>query len=142
MTQMTRAEAEALECNRCGDCCESRSVERRWPGFGHWWRWPGIPPNRLAEFNDGRPLVIPLLEVTPGMFEDAPPSVYLGCAPYRCTQFSRDDDGLGSCGLHDRPRPPICGDFPFKYMDDPEAFESRMAFFPNCTWYGIEIVAS
>lgn len=141
MIQMTAAEAEALECNRCGDCCESRSVEREWPDLGQSWRWGTIPDDRYASINDGQPLIIPLLEATPGYYEDAPASVrFRGSMPYRCTQFSRDDDGLGVCGLHDAERPEPCGSFPFKYMDDPEAFAQRVAFFPRCTWYDIEIV--
>jgi Fe-S-cluster containining protein len=136
---MTAAEAAALECNRCGDCCGSREVESAWPDEGVRWGWGAIPADGFAEFNGGAPLIIPLAEVTPGYYEDTF-AVLSGHHPFRCARFSRDDEGLGVCGLHDAPRPALCGEFPFDRMDDPERFAKSIAFFPRCTWYGIEIV--
>ncbi len=141
MIQMTAAEAEALECNRCGDCCESRSVEKHWPQGDVHWHWGELPADLFAALNDGEPLIIPLLEVTPGYYEDSPVGPEAS-GPFRCAQFSRDDDGLGVCGLHDDERPEPCGSFPFKYMGSPAEFRQRMSFFPRCTWYEIEIVVS
>ncbi len=149
--RMTRAEAEALECNRCGDCCGSRGAVTQWPSGRVRWHWGAIEPDQFAGLNGGVPLIIPLVEATPDYYEDDPaPLAYsirgdewdgwLMSSAFRCAQFSRDDDGLGVCGLYDEPRPPACGGFPYDHMGDPKRFAEDIAKFPRCTWYGIEII--
>ena len=49
---LTLAAARALECNGCGDCCDSR----RTPD----WAWGALPASQFAELNGGAPLIIPI----------------------------------------------------------------------------------
>ncbi|MDO9444355.1 MAG: hypothetical protein Q7K37_03495, partial [Dehalococcoidia bacterium] len=49
---VTLEAARALECNGCGDCCDSRRTD----GF---WAWGTLPPDQYRE-QCGEPLIIPL----------------------------------------------------------------------------------
>lgn len=144
--EMPLAEAQALECNGCGDCCDSRRVEG-----ARWW-WGDMPDGGLyACLNDGRPLIIPLREVHEGAWEQAlpmPQATDGRVRQYTCAAFRNDGD-TGSCALHEAERPPICSSFPvFKTWGQAllaDALihgysEPATSWLPRCTWFDILIV--
>jgi len=142
ISYLTLAAARALECNGCGDCCDSRRTD----GF---WTWPGIPADQYRGLTGGPSLIIPLERLGDGWrdrvyrAEDAGP---LSGPRFRCTAFEPNLDGGGACGRHDQARPPVCGEFPVWGT----ALEAELAelgevpiqvgAFPRCTWYGMVLV--
>jgi hypothetical protein len=137
---MTLAQVRALECNGCGDCCDSRRT-------GGFWTWPALPEDQFAGLNDGAPLIIPLERAGDG-WRDRPhrpdDALDLSGTRFRCAAFRPNADGGGLCGRHDQPRPSICGDFPVwgPLEDDLEAHGDvplPTGSLPRCTWYGITV---
>ena len=51
---MTLSEARSIECNGCGDCCDSRRTD----GY---WTWGSLPTDQYASINNGEPLIIPII---------------------------------------------------------------------------------
>ena len=140
---VTLEAARALECNGCGDCCDSRRTD----GF---WTWPGIPPDQYRELCGGEPLIIPLERIEGDGWRDrayrAADAGELSGPRFRCSAFQPRLDGGGACGRHDQPRPPVCGEFPVWgtaiEADLAELGEVavQVAAFPRCTWYGMVVV--
>ena len=140
---MTLAAARALECNGCGDCCDSRRSD----GF---WTWGSLPEGQYAEHCDGVPLIIPMERVD-GLWSDrryeSSDAGESTPTRFRCSAFRPDSDGGGSCGRHEAWRPARCGEFP----TGGEAVEAELAArgyvllqtaaFPRCTWYRVVVVA-
>ncbi len=137
-------EARAIECNGCGDCCDSR----RTAGF---WTWGELPADQYAPMNAGAPLIIPLEAIEGGGWRDRARTeldgATLSMTRFRCAAFtSAVDDSAGSCGLHDRERPARCGEFPV----GGEAIERELrehgdaplqtGAFPRCSWYAMVVV--
>jgi Fe-S-cluster containining protein len=143
MTYLTLAAARALECNGCGDCCDSRRTD----GF---WTWPGIPADQYRGLTGGPLLIIPLERIGGDRWRDrayhADDAGELAGTRFRCTAFEPRPDGGGLCSRHDQPRPPVCGEFPVWAS----ALEAELAelgevpipvgAFPRCTWYGMVLV--
>jgi hypothetical protein len=139
---LTLAEAQALECNRCGDCCGSTATN----GYFTWGR---LPAHQYRGMGGGAPLIIPLERTVDG-WRDRPhqPSDArnTGSTPFRCSAFSRDEQGLGGCGLHDKRRPDICNMFPVRYPELAARLRTEMVVrlktdhFTRCTWYGVLLV--
>ncbi len=120
----TLAEARTLECNRCGDCCDSRRLPKPTD-----WGWADLPENGYAEFNDGEPLIV---ELSPGATRG-----------FRCARLEPQADGTALCGLHDEPRPPTCIGFPIRFDDFDEvgaAYEVHTGPLTRCTWYGMVLL--
>ena len=140
---LTLEAARAIECNGCGDCCDSRRTD----GF---WTWGSLPPDQFASLNDGAPLIIPLEPVEAGSWRDRPrtdtDSGELSPTRFRCAAFLPQDDGRGLCGHHDRERPARCGEFPLHEprLDDQLSELGEVALntsaFPRCSWYGMIVV--
>lgn len=156
-TYLTLDAARALECNGCGDCCDSRRTD----GY---WTWGTLPPDQFASLNNGAPLIIPL-ERAPSP-EGSPPSDDAGISAdgwrdrpqnqadelelhptrFRCAAFLPQPDGRGLCGNHDRPRPERCGEFPVRmpHIEQELAEVGEVALntsaFPNCTWRRMTLV--
>jgi hypothetical protein len=139
---MTLAQVRALECNGCGDCCDSRRTD----GF---WTWGRLPDDQFREFNDGNPLLIPLERVEGGWRDrphDPQDAIELTPTRFRCAAFRPTEDGNGLCGIHDAPRPSKCGEFPVHGPDlEPELEEHgevwlQTGSLPRCTWYNICVV--
>jgi len=134
---LTLRAARALECNGCGDCCDSRRTD----GF---WTWGSLPADQFADRADGRPLIIPL-ELVDNAWRDRAPSEEdaheLSATRFRCSAFRPDTDGRGSCGRHDRWRPPVCGEFPVwgdalaTELSERGEVPLQTDAFPRCTWY-------
>ncbi len=140
---VTLDEARALECNGCGDCCDSRRTD----GF---WTWGELPEDQYREMSPRGPLIIPLERGGDGQWRDRDrlPSDAQELSPtrFRCTAFRPQPDGRGLCGLHDRPRPPRCREFPVWGAGLAEELAERgevrlhTGAFPRCTWYGMYLV--
>lgn len=143
---LTLADARALDCNGCGDCCQSSRTD----GF---WTWGALPRDQYRAFLDGQPLIIPVMRRTddaagwrdrdwrPGDDSDATPT------PFRCSAFRPQPDGRGLCGIHDRERPAKCGEFPVHLIGQDEDVRARgvmhleTSAFPRCTWFRMDAVA-
>ena len=139
-TPMTLKEAQALECNGCGDCCDSRRLAKQGIRFG----W-----GSTAGRDD---LIISLREVHEGVFEDdvlhANAEDY---SPFRCASLEPQSDGRALCDRHDKERPLTCNDFPVfgshaaSLMVSVETSETGSAWtsaskIPRCTWFDVYII--
>lgn len=134
--------ARALECNGCGDCCDSRRTD----GY---WTWGALPADQYASQAGGEPLIIPL-ELTDDGWRDRAhrPEDEHGFAGtrFRCAAFLPQADGRGLCGRHGEWRPPKCADFPVSVasieVDLAETGEAQLSVgaFPRCTWHGMTVV--
>ena len=143
---LTIEAARALDCNGCGDCCDSSRTD----GF---WTWGALPRDQYRPFMDGQPLIIPVIRASddpagwqdrdwrPGDDSDATPT------PFRCSAFRPQPDGRGLCGIHDRERPSKCGEFPVHMVGQDEDIEARgvmhleTSAFPRCTWFRMDAVS-
>lgn len=141
---LTLEAARALDCNGCGDCCDSSRTD----GF---WTWGSLPRDQYRPLMDGSSLVIPITRTDegwrdrdwrPGDDSDAT------ATPFRCSAFRPQPDGRGLCGIHDRERPSKCGEFPVHMVGQDEDVEARgvmhleTSAFPRCTWYRMDAVAA
>ncbi|MQC25667.1 MAG: hypothetical protein DWG78_01850 [Chloroflexi bacterium] len=135
-------EARALECNGCGDCCDSRRSD----GY---WTWGALPADQYRSLFDGQPLIIPLHR-TDGGWADRPATTAdeadLTPTRFRCGAFQPQPDGRGLCGIHDREVPPKCREFPvWGEQVEAELREFGRVWlatesFPRCTWYRVCVV--
>lgn len=146
MTERTRyvtlAAARALECNGCGDCCDSRRTD----GF---WTWGTLPADQYRALFDGRPLIIPLIRIGDAWADRPHESVdasELSATRFRCEAFEPHEDGTGGCGIHTREVPAKCREYPVwganVEVDLASAGEHRLATsaFPRCTWFNMTVV--
>lgn len=145
---LSLADARALACNGCGDCCDSRRTD----GY---WTWASLPADGYASHCDGEPLIIPLTsrsgtwidrEHTPTDLDD------FSGTRFRCTAFTPTPptpdlpDGGGTCARHDRWRPAACGEFPVGGANlETELMAAgevplETGAFPRCTWFRVTIV--
>lgn len=145
---LTLEAARAMECNGCGDCCDSRRTD----GY---WTWPSLPADGYASETGGQPLIVPLERVVGGWADRSHQQADLGDASgtrFRCTAFiqtppsEQHPDGGGMCGRHDQWRPPPCHAFPVESPDlDVELAEVgevplETGAFPRCTWFRVTVV--
>lgn len=140
-TAMTLKEAQALECNGCGDCCDSRRLAKQGIRFG----WGS------RDFDET--LLIPLREVHEGSFEqDIPRAAAEAYTPFACRELQPQADGRALCGIHDGSQPQTCKDFPIfgghaaSIAVDVETSSTGSAWtpaarLPRCTWFDVYIVA-
>ena len=141
---LTLEAARALDCNGCGDCCDSTRTD----GF---WTWGTLPRDQYRPLMDRMPLIIPVTrgdsgwhdrDWRPGDDSDAT------ATPFRCSAFRPQPDGRGLCGIHDRERPSKCGEFPVHMERQDEDVEARgvmhleTSAFPRCTWFRMDAVAA
>ncbi len=107
---------DAIECNRCGACCErfpvgaDRTDERGfWRHHGPlgWLELYAYYYARDREVDHFAPMDSMLFfgQLTPSIRED-------GTYVYSCGHFDRDDEGLGVCTVYDE-RPAMCSEFPY-----------------------------
>ena len=140
---LTLAAARAIECNGCGDCCDSRRTD----GF---WTWGALPFGQYQDLAGGEPVIVPLARVEGSwrdrdwVEDDEDP---LGPTRFRCSAFQPQLDGGGRCGLHAAPRPAKCGEYPVWDSDLEETLQAEgevsllTSAFPRCSWYGVRVVA-
>ena len=138
---VTLGQARALECNGCGDCCDSRRTD----GF---WAWSGLPED-LYRSVTGEELIIPLEQVGESWRDrEHRPEDSLELMPtaFRCTAFRPQPDGGGLCGRHTEARPDVCGEFPVWGEDVARELREygevllATSFLPRCTWYNMRVV--
>lgn len=138
---MTLEAARALECNGCGDCCDSRRTDGSWA-------WGGLPED-LYRSVAGEALIIALEQVGESWLErDHRPEDELELIPtsFRCTAFRPQLDGSGLCGRHTEARPDVCGEFPVGGEDLDRELEEYgevplpTSFLARCTWYKVCVV--
>lgn len=137
---MTLAEAQALECNGCGDCCDSR----RRSGDVTGWRWGALREDQTA-------LVLPLYEAHPGgpyerHPDRSPRAVGVYVAEFECRALVRHGDSASCAVWPTAPR--TCRDWPLwgVYADRVRAEVASAGWSwvrppsERCTWYGVAIV--
>ena len=145
---VTLEAARALECNGCGDCCDSRRTD----GY---WTWPSLPSDGYASECDSLPLIIPLERTADGWRDRSYQASDIGDASgtrFRCAAFMETPptqelpEGGGMCGRHDRWRPQPCHDFPVgatsldEELDRTGEVPLETGAFPRCTWYRLTVV--
>lgn len=139
---LTLQAARALECNGCGDCCDSRRTD----GY---WTWGALPAHQYRALFSGRLLVIPLTRIGAGWSDRAhEPSDAGGLSRtvFRCEAFEPHEDGSGGCGIHDREVPSKCREFPAGGADVESDLDAcgehwlATSAFPRCTWYRMVVV--
>lgn len=143
---MTLAEAQAIECNGCGDCCDSRRVGFMPDGLRFRFEWG-------TSEDDGAGLVFPLRVMHPFGSEEAPhPGHGVRIAGYGCRALVPQPDGRALCSAHDAERPALCGDFPVfgrfsdwiaehVARDGEHAVLSPDSVLTRCAWHGVVVVA-
>ena len=92
---VTPEQYRAIECNRCGVCCEDIRSASSPAEMAVQIADPATEADR-RRFLSG---LIPVSQVEAGW-------------RYRCTHFGRDVNGLGTCGIH-QTRPDVCRGFPY-----------------------------
>lgn len=162
LRDVTLAEARAMECNRCGDCCNGlRPNVRKDEDTGLPLSvWGSKFPDDLYEQRYGQHMLIPIVMGDGGpqfgeAFEidaDGKPYTAFGCSflethgpesPFEstCTLRGREDPADVSTI-----RPRNCGEFPVFGLDidaaliDGHTFVPPVGPLPRCSWYGIRIV--
>jgi hypothetical protein len=160
LRDVTLTEARALECNRCGDCCNglSDSVKRDEATGFPLFTWGSEFPEDLYAGRYGRPLLTPLVMgdggIVPGerFDEDADGKPYTA---FQCAFLETTDQDETTCGLYGKDHDPAdlatlrqrnCGEFPVFGLDvagtivDGNAFVPPTGALPRCTWHGIRVV--
>lgn len=107
------AEFDRIACNRCGACCEGFTLD--WDPAE---RLEDTRQNTLHYPDMTHEQTLVELETIVDMLLPAPDHPAWvewqereGEALWTCRHFSRDADGLGSCGIYER-RPWMCSSFP------------------------------
>ena len=142
---MTLSEARSIECNGCGDCCDSRRTD----GY---WTWGSLPTDQYASINNGEPLIIPIIRSGKNndqwIDRDLVEQDQLEYSPtrFRCSAFLPQEDGRGFCGNHDALRPDKCGEYPVntpgiekELLEQGEVVLNTDAF-SRCAWFGVTVV--
>jgi len=141
---VTLEQARALECNGCGDCCDTRRTD----GY---WAWSAVPEDGFASMTGDGPLIIPIERIEGGdgwrdrAWHPDDASEYYPTR-FRCSAFQEQEDGRGLCGRHTLERPGVCGEFPVHVvgldLDVAELGEIPLltGALPRCTWYRMIVV--
>ena len=139
---LTLAEARAIECNGCGDCCDSRRTD----GF---WTWGSLPGDQYAGLTTAGRLILPLERTDAGWRDrgyEAADAQALTPTRFRCAAFEPHVDGGGGCGVHDQPRPRQCGEFPVwggaveADLGAQGEVWLQTGAFPRCSWFRMCVV--
>jgi hypothetical protein len=139
---LTLEAARAIECNQCGDCCDSRRTD----GY---WTWGELPRDLYRSMTGGEPLIVPLGRVGDGWRDRGyVPDDARELTPtrFRCSAFQSRPDGTGSCGRHDQPRPDRCGEFPVGAPDLEDELREhgevwlQTGAFVRCSWHNVCVV--
>ena len=139
---VTLAAARALECNGCGDCCDSRRTD----GY---WTWGTLPADQYSPLFGGRPLIIPLVRLDGGWADrvhEPADAGELTATRFRCEAFEPHADGTGGCGIHDRAVPAKCREYPVgganveADLDAVGEHSLATSAFPRCTWFQMTLV--
>ncbi len=163
-------EARAMECNRCGDCCDTRheGVDKDegtglplfcWEA-GETASGPGSQTADPHRYDDrmGTRLILPVIEVEGQLVigedfdrdADDNPYTSFSCAAY--IEYPEGPEGPpGGCGIYGvdgktERRPLNCGNFPVFGLEVDDSIINNGSYVPptghqpRCTWYGIRLV--
>lgn len=153
---VTVQEARALECNMCGDCCDSSRSGKT----GTQWAWGTVPKSKYAEYMpDGTPLFMLLRHAKNGRWVERPwepEDARDGSnANYRCRAFVPDPldpaapHPTGKCSLWDpddtTTRPPTCSQFPvystvLDGLRPGDVYLLQTMVLTRCTWAFMMVV--
>lgn len=138
---LTLAAARALECNGCGDCCDSRRTDG--------WTWAALPEDGYRSLTGGRPLIIPI-ELVDADWRDREQrpedSAEFSGTRFRCAALQTHPDGTASCLRHDQPRPEQCGRFPVwgraieAELREQHEVRLQTGSLPRCTWHRLVVL--
>ena len=100
---------DAIECNRCGDCCTRFWLNQLEPlggplGFLNDYAANGYPAAADGRFRPQDDMLFFGQLVATDEGDDG--------YTYACGHFERDADGLGVCTVYDQ-RPSMCSEFPY-----------------------------
>lgn len=161
LTEVTLAEARAMECNRCGDCCNGLNPDVKkdeatgLPLF----TWGSNFPQDLYNARFGQPLLVPIILGDGGPEFGESFELDADNKPYTCFSCSfhrQDSPDSSTCELVERfgegnpkdlstIRPRNCGEFPVfggnvdATIIDGHSFVPPTGAHPRCTWYGIRV---
>ncbi len=129
MTVVDQQAYDALECNRCGACCELF-----YPSLS------GEPLDLIVEYGKAEANCLESMEGHPEWSTFKTMMWYGEMQPirgkhswgYSCGQFSRDINGLGVCGIQDD-KPVMCNNFP-------NGLQILVEHYPKCTWAQVELI--
>lgn len=108
---MTLAEAQGLECNRCGQCCGSDQADLE--GFVlQQYAFGAIPEHQWRALHGGAPLIIPLTPSGRDRRWRPADAEALPHPAFRCAALQHEADGTTRCGLWGTRRPEQCDAFP------------------------------
>ncbi len=159
---MTLAQARAIECNRCGDCCNGLNPDVKkdeatgLPLF----TWGSKFPEDLYEARYGLPLLVPIVLGDGGPEFGSAFELDADEKPYTCFACSfhrQDSSDVSTCELIERfgegepsdistIRPRACGEFPVFGLDidatiiDGHPYIVPTGALPRCSWHAIRIV--
>ncbi len=124
---------DAIECNRCGECCESFFLTNdRDTKWGFWLHHGPLGWLELYAYYEGRErdIVDHFSPMGSMLFfgQLIPTLTETGAYRYKCGYFERDADGLGICTVHDT-RPSMCSGFPYR----------KPAEYARCSW-NVELI--
>lgn len=100
-----RTPEERTQCNRCGACCEDVQLRHS--------------PEKLAEYakNNGPETEVGMVArmlIWVNQYHTNFKGNKWNVHHYRCKNFSRDENGLGVCGIHET-RPLMCSQYPYYF---------------------------
>lgn len=139
---MTLAEALALECNMCGQCCGSAHADPP-DGSIRSYTFGGIEQRQWARLNGGVPLIIPLtLTGKPRAWRaaDGDPAT---APPFQCNALLPHPDGTTRCAIWQTRRPPPCDEYPVRASHYPAELRAGAYILLNttyqrlCTWVDV-----
>jgi len=105
--KVTAEEFAAITCNRCGACCEAILAAESPAEMAA----AAMDTTRQPDERLFAATLVPVRRVPQGW-------------QYRCRHFTRDTNGLGTCGIYAH-RPAECRAFP----------RGPVRRFPECAWY-------
>ncbi len=136
---LTIDEARAIECNQCGDCCDSR---RAFATSSVDWSWGNVAGDD--------PMILPLFQTHGGHWEAIPGIVRRGSriGRFECRHFEATAPDRARCAIQYSDKPEVCSVFPVfsdvatEWLEKfPWAnYKLNSRVLPRCSWYGVRIV--
>lgn len=155
LKDVSLTEVRSMECNRCGDCCDSSRPDVKLdPDTGlPLWVWGSNLPHDRYRLRFGEEMVKPLIRGDSEMVEAKDFEYDADNKPhrsFRCRFLLEEENGQTRCAIYEQPeperRPLNCGSFPVFGLELDDAILDHGFFIlptgalPRCTWYGIRAV--
>ncbi len=124
---------DKIECNRCGECCESISLNNDRDDEGGFWRHHGpLGWLELYAYYEGveQDVVDHFAPMDSMLFfgQLIPTLTETGTYQYECGYFERDSEVFGVCTIHAM-RPSMCSEFPY----------GKPTMYARCSW-NVELI--